>query len=58
MEITLIQVVKYRHQKMMETIAEWENEKKVKARRKKERKKSFFVIHGFKKCIVTQYSYL
>lgn len=41
--------VKFRYEKMMETIAEWENEKKVKARRQKEQKEvSILLIHSLK----------
>lgn len=35
--------VKIRYEKMIETIAEWETEKKVKARRQKEQKEVFLV---------------
>jgi hypothetical protein len=35
---------KFRYEKMMETIAEWENEKKVKARRQKEQKEVLILL--------------
>lgn len=35
--------VKFRYEKMIETITEWETEKKVKARRQKEQKEVFLV---------------
>jgi len=35
---------KFRYEKMMETIAEWETEKKVKARRQKEQKEVLILL--------------
>jgi len=35
---------KFRYEKMMETIAEWETEKKVKARRQKEKKEVLILL--------------
>ena len=35
---------KFRNEKMMETIAEWETEKKVKARRQKEQKEVLILL--------------
>jgi hypothetical protein len=54
MDIILTQFVKCRYEKMMETIAEWENEKNVKARRKKEQKEVFLLFMVYKKqCTVS-----
>lgn len=38
---------KFRYEKMMETIAEWETEKKVKARRHKEQREVFNLVNSF-----------